>query len=276
MNALCALLHFCDLHGPRTVFCTQAFHTPTLHVPDIPPTRSTPNSPPPSSHLSRRVPHTPAADPPSSESSGTTRKQARQPPTGGPTPTATSSAGTSSCPACTAQIPFVTVDGKDGSPWTQEARGFYTKDDEDANVHYFGSRAPGDPQLYSAVRNACVRSLSIEFCPGRDGPVLFGDDANGYVLSYMFRLQDIQARGEMRFYSLIMLMTDRVYLVSCWPFLVRAFRSIAMNLQEKADIIFMKEKEAKERQQAMMMSGRRTSFAPTSPGMFLGGAESMN
>jgi hypothetical protein len=51
--------------------------------------------------------------------------------------------------------------------------------------------------------------------------VLFGDDENGYVMSYMFKLRDSQARGEARFYSLMMLMTDRVYLVSCWPFLVR-------------------------------------------------------
>lgn len=64
-------------------------------------------------------------------------------------------------------------------------------------------------------------SLTAEFCQGRDGPVLFGDDENGYVMSYMFKLRDSQARGEARFYSLMMLMTDRVYLISCWPFLVR-------------------------------------------------------
>lgn len=64
-------------------------------------------------------------------------------------------------------------------------------------------------------------SLTAEFCQGRDGPVLFGDDENGYVMSYMFKLRDSQARGEARFYSLMILMTDRVYLISCWPFLVR-------------------------------------------------------
>lgn len=71
------------------------------------------------------------------------------------------------------------------------------------------------------MNDILVVSLTAEFCQGRDGPVLFGDDENGYVMSYMFKLRDSQARGEARFYSLMMLMTDRVYLISCWPFLVR-------------------------------------------------------
>lgn len=41
---------------------------------------------------------------------------------------------------------------------------------------------------------------------------------------------------------------------------------MAVNLQEKAEIVFQKEKEAKERQQALNMTGRRTSLA--SPGRF--------
>jgi len=28
MNALVALCHFCELHGPRTLFCTEALHPP--------------------------------------------------------------------------------------------------------------------------------------------------------------------------------------------------------------------------------------------------------
>ena len=29
MNALVALCHFCELHGPRTLFCTEALHPPS-------------------------------------------------------------------------------------------------------------------------------------------------------------------------------------------------------------------------------------------------------
>ncbi len=41
MNALVALCHFCELHGPRTLFCTEALHPP---------------SPSPSSHAGAPVP----------------------------------------------------------------------------------------------------------------------------------------------------------------------------------------------------------------------------
>lgn len=126
-------------------------------------------------------------------------------------------------------------------------------------------------------------SLTAEFCQGRDGPVLFGDDENGYVMSYMFKLRDSQARGEARFYSLMMLMTDRVYLISCWPFLVRcvcliqissiktdasffsAFRSMALNLQERANIVFQKEKENNRQQSYHSSITRRTPISSQDP-----------
>ncbi|RUS12746.1 vesicle coat protein [Endogone sp. FLAS-F59071] len=233
MNALCALLHFCENHGPRTVFCTQAFHTKAHPSPPSTPSSTSPCSPTPfrpttrpnsngssSSYHNPHVQSSTAGTSPKDIDASSTKYQGRSP----AAPPAPQVMATSSCPACTAQIPFITITNPDGSEWTQEAKGFYTSDGEDENVHYFGSRNPDDPQLYAAVRHACVRRwesfLSIEFCPGRDGPVIFGDDKNGYVLSYMFKLRDSQARGENRFYSFIILMTDRVYLVSCWQFLV--------------------------------------------------------
>lgn len=131
---------------------------------------------------------------------------------------------------------------------SSEVKRLVTRDSEDPSVEYVGAK--GGPQqlhLYKAVRLACVRSLTTEFCPGREGPVLFGDEENGYVMSYLFKIRDAQARGEARFYAIMILMTDRVFLISCWPFLVSSFRSMAINLQEKADMVFQREKEVRER-----------------------------
>ncbi|KAI7870029.1 vesicle coat protein [Spinellus fusiger] len=162
-------------------------------------------------------------------------------------------------------MPFIITKEHQGP---QEAKSLLTCDDEDPSVSYLGTKAPQQLHLYKAVRLACVRSLTTEFCPGRDGPVLFGDDENGYVMSYMFKMRDSQARGEMRFYSLMMLMTDRVYLVSCWPFLVSAFRSMAVNLQECADVVFQREKENKERQSAYPTMANHRRVAPMSQDQF--------
>ncbi|KAG1463107.1 hypothetical protein G6F56_005362 [Rhizopus delemar] len=185
MNALVALLHFCEVHGPCVVFCTQTIHDEQPVQQEV-------------------------------------KKS-------------------SSCPACTAQFPLVNT-GQSVS----EAKHLLTRDEDYPNIKYMGTKSPTQNHLYKAVRLACVRSLTAEFCQGRDGPVLFGDDENGYVMSYMFKLRDSQARGEARFYSFMMLMTDRVYLISCWPYIVNAFKSMVIHLQERANSVFQKEKELKQ------------------------------
>ncbi|CAO3682070.1 unnamed protein product [Umbelopsis vinacea] len=152
-------------------------------------------------------------------------------------------------------MPLITINDAE-VPYKLESNGMITNDDEDSTVFYLGCRAPQQQHLYAAVRNACVRSLTVEFCPGREGPILFGDDENGYVMSYIFKLRDSQARGKTRHYAFTMLMTDRVFLVSCWPFL------------EKAEAVYQREREYRERHPQSLSAGgtRRSSFAPTSPG----------
>lgn len=211
MNALIALLHFCEVHGPCVVYCTQTIHNNkqlketdlTIPAMPIPITQSTNNNA--ASSLS-----TTCSTPTSSFRKNSIASSSSFNNTN-------SSTNNTSCAACTAQLPLVS----NGQQVT-EAKRLITLDQDDPSIQYIGTtKSPQQPHLYKAVRLACVRSLTAEFCQGRDGPVLFGDDENGYVMSYMFKLRDSQARGEARFYSFIMLMTDRVYLVSCWPFLVK-------------------------------------------------------
>jgi len=76
-------------------------------------------------------------------------------------------------------------------------------------------------RIHLSFVNMIIHSISCELCHGNEGPALFGDEKDGYVLSYMFKIDDSQARGSQRSYSFIFLMTDRVYLVSSWAFLVR-------------------------------------------------------
>ncbi|KAI8371536.1 vesicle coat protein [Radiomyces spectabilis] len=280
MNALIALLHFCEVHGPCVVFCTQAIHTSmatgptqgdrtTINIPhaECKPSEAFPSASFSSTFSTSTEPLTPPntstsprlQSPPSISS---LRKAACSLP---PKSISNLLSTQAACSACTAQLPFLPRD-TDGTP--QEVKTLLTRDEEDPSVQYIGTKSPQQLHLYKAVRLACVRSLTTEFCPGRDGPVLFGDDENGYVMSYMFKLRDSQARGEARFYSLMMLMTDRVYLVSCWPFLMSAFRSMAINLQERADHVFQKEKAAKERQPAYYSIVNSRRVAPISQDQF--------
>ena len=72
-----------------------------------------------------------------------------------------------------------------------------------------------------------------QVCPGREGPLFFGDADNGYVLSYAFFLRDPRARGTHRWYSVVFLMADHVHLINSWPFLVDATKTLVTELQTK-------------------------------------------
>jgi folliculin len=52
---------------------------------------------------------------------------------------------------------------------------------------------------------------------------MFGDEKHGYLLSYLFKVRDDQARGSQRVYSINFLMTDRHYLVASFTYLVRYY-----------------------------------------------------
>lgn len=78
----------------------------------------------------------------------------------------------------------------------------------------------------------CV--LFLQVCPGREGPIFFGDEQHGFVFSHTFFIKDSLARGFQRWYSIITIMMDRIYLINSWPFLLGKIRGIIDELQGKA------------------------------------------
>ncbi|TPX60448.1 hypothetical protein SpCBS45565_g07507 [Spizellomyces sp. 'palustris'] len=129
------------------------------------------------------------------------------------------------------------------------------------NLGYFGPQE-GFLTILSCIL-ACVRPA----CKGREGPILFGDDTTGCVLSYMFKVRDIQARGFQRWYTFLFISKDRHFLVASWPFLVSKFRSLSGELQTKADALFAAERTALEGTEGFL--NRQHSFGVSSPEHFL-------
>ncbi|XP_062848599.1 folliculin [Trichomycterus rosablanca] len=195
MNALVALCHFCELHGPRTLFCTEAVHPP---------------SPSPSQPGSAIL---------------TDREREAERDGEGLTMRANSSAthGADMCEGCRslpASHPgFVSVDNETG-------------------IRFLSHQHPRQPQLFSVVRQACVRSLSCEVCPGREGPIFFGDEQHGFVFSHTFFIKDSLARGFQRWYSIVIVAMDRIYLINSWPFLLRHLKTTIQSLQSTALKVF--------------------------------------
>ncbi|KAL1259369.1 hypothetical protein QQF64_009946 [Cirrhinus molitorella] len=195
MNALVALCHFCELHGPRTLFCTEAVHPPSPSPPQlgsaIPGDRD------------REVDR---------EGEGLTMRA-----NSSATQRADMCEGCRSLPA--SHPGFVSVDSETG-------------------IRYLSHQHPRQPQLFSVVRQACVRSLSCEVCPGREGPIFFGDEQHGFVFSHTFFIKDSLARGFQRWYSIVVVAMDRIYLINSWPFLLRHLRLTIQSLQNTALKVF--------------------------------------
>ncbi|XP_072102990.1 folliculin isoform X2 [Mobula birostris] len=202
MNAIVALCHFCELHGPRTLFCTQALHSalPPGGEPGV----------------------CGAAD--DEEGGIQMGAQARSPADGGSE--ASGSPGLRRAEMCEGCRSFSL-----GHPG-------YVSLDREASIEYVSHQHPTHPQLFIIVRQACVRSLSCEVCPGREGPIFFGDEQHGFVFSHTFFIKDSLARGFQRWYSIIVVMMDRLYLISSWPFLFTAVRAIIGQLQASALRVF--------------------------------------
>nr|XP_057912261.1 folliculin isoform X2 [Doryrhamphus excisus] len=195
MNALVALCHFCELHGPRTLFCTEALHPPSPS--------------PSSSQAGAAIPGDRDAD---RDGEGLTMR-------------ANSSATQRGemCEGCRS-LPA-------------HHPGFMSIDDE-TGIRFLSHQHPRQPQLFSVVRQACVRSLSCEVCPGREGPIFFGDEQHGFVFSHTFFIKDSLARGFQRWYSIVMVAMDRIYLINSWPFLLRHLRLTIQSLQSTALKVF--------------------------------------
>lgn len=194
MNALVALCHFCELHGPRTLFCTEALHPPSPSAP---------------SQVGLALGDREDAD---REGEGLTMRA-----------NSTATQRGEMCEGCRS-LPA-------------SHPGFVSVDDE-TGIRFLSHQHPRQSQLFSVVRQACVRSLSCEVCPGREGPIFFGDEQHGFVFSHTFFIKDSLARGFQRWYSIVMVAMDRIYLINSWPFLLRHLRLTIQSLQSTALKVF--------------------------------------
>ncbi|XP_061175191.1 folliculin-like [Saccostrea echinata] len=195
MNAIISLCHFCEVHGPQVLFCTQPLH---------PLERTTSTDSDDTVTGGRLVRSSSITNEPTTPTSATPKNDF--------------------CGGC-----------------SSVKTGFISRD-EDAQVNYISSKQPYDREVYSMSRQACLRSLTGEVCPGNDGPIFFGNDQQGHVLSYTFHINDSQARGFSQRYSILVVMMDKIYLLNSWPFLVPHLKTVIEHITKKANIVYEREK----------------------------------
>uniref|UniRef100_A0A914X0C7 Folliculin n=1 Tax=Plectus sambesii TaxID=2011161 RepID=A0A914X0C7_9BILA len=241
MQAVIAICHFCETHGPRVLATCQPMREHDAETMDVEAANS---------RWSAGSPDSGEGDIAAS-SDGSSRKRfygnpsliLRHAPTNG-----TMEDG--KCDSSRSQ------DGEDRSEADEERcaactsfggwqPGFLTND-HDARTSYVSSQFPYHKRVCAVVRQAGLRSLSCEIAPGpgRDGAVFFGDEANGFTLSYSFTLRDAKARGFQHWYSLIIVSMDKLLLLNSYDFFVTCLKAVVDKLQVKANSVFeMEQKE---------------------------------
>ncbi|PAA63318.1 hypothetical protein BOX15_Mlig027378g5, partial [Macrostomum lignano] len=113
-------------------------------------------------------------------------------------------------------------------------------EDASAGVHLVSSQHPTWPsQLYSRLRQACLRVHSCEVCP--TSAMYFGDPVNGHVMGSPFQLDDAKARGLTSQYAVVVMSTDSRMLLQAWPWLVAQIGRISGALKQMATAQFQAE-----------------------------------
>lgn len=272
LNPMFVLAHFCEMHGPSVLLCTQLISAPWLS--------SSTATPPSSSSSSRHSPSAEEGSLPRREGASCWSPHGASvlSPRGTSTPSPWSSVtvhvsgvadggrgSTAVCPSCHV-LP-------------SDSGFFSVSENSEDGAYFITTRYPS--ASYARIRTACVRALSCEFSPGGEGPMFFGDEENGFCLSYVFKVHDLLARGFVRWYGVLFL-APHASLLASMDFVVGSIEGIAKDLESQSASIFAKEKEERDRQaqarssepraslpanQALHTLRSRLSF-PTGPGAF--------
>ncbi|CAH8672841.1 unnamed protein product [Schistosoma margrebowiei] len=237
MDAIVVLCHFCEQHGPSVIMCTQSFkqsqsNLSVNNVPDVT-TANANNSNKDVNTYQRKLSNhalqssedaiftgidVPPIPLPSSSSrfsvmsSNITQQQQQSHP---------------ACKACSSIL-------------LRDELGIISYD-HSANLSYISTQFPKDTDLSTHVRNACLRSLSSEVCPGQVGAFYFGDEINGHVFSYNFPLNDSRARGNQSRFSILVLSWDKIYLLNIWSFLISNISRMVSRLRLAANRVYSDE-----------------------------------
>lgn len=111
----------------------------------------------------------------------------------------------------------------------------YLSNEHDTRTSFLSAQQPLTQDIEFLLKHACIRSLSCEVHPGKEGVCYFGDEYRGHVLSHTFTLKDAQARGFRRWCSFIVFMRDKQFLLNMWPFLIDNLKEVIRELQDYAE-----------------------------------------
>ncbi|XP_059054037.1 folliculin [Achroia grisella] len=113
-----------------------------------------------------------------------------------------------------------------------------------------------NPDVTEFLRQAAIRSITCEVSWSKEGGVVYFNDTRGHVLSHMFQVKDTHARGLKRWFSIVVLMKDKMLLLNVMPVLSEHMQKISKELQELAEVVYNDEQKVCSQRALRLKTGR--------------------
>ncbi|KAG2734217.1 hypothetical protein G9P44_002223 [Scheffersomyces stipitis] len=192
-NYIVCLAHFCELHGPSTIVCTQV--TDVANKKDLILPQSAKFQTCASCNLIL---------PDGSINLVTTDEE---------TPVLSKSISTTNSSI---------------SPVSSESR----TNGPGKNSVYVSTHYPTSQKRFASLTKLVMKSLSVETNSDVQKPMFYGDVINGYCINKVFKIKDINARGSERKYSLMVVSDSESDLLLNWDIVSVYFNEIIALIQE--------------------------------------------
>ncbi|EGW30168.1 uncharacterized protein SPAPADRAFT_144237 [Spathaspora passalidarum NRRL Y-27907] len=177
-NYIICLAHFCELHGPSTIVCTQ-----TGPVKDK------------SKYL---IP--------------------------------ANSKSQQACQSCQLILPDNSIN-------------IITKDKPDEDTLFVSTHYPASQTRFTSLTKLVMKSLSVETTADLSKPMFFGDVVYGYCINKIFKINDANARGSERKYSLMVISDVESDLLMNWDIITIYFNEIIDLIQKRVDQVNQESKD---------------------------------
>ncbi|XP_053606226.1 folliculin isoform X2 [Plodia interpunctella] len=114
---------------------------------------------------------------------------------------------------------------------------------DDGGTIFCSRESIPNTDVMAFLRQAAIRSITCEVSWSKEGGVVYFSETLGHVLSLMFQLRDTRARGLRRWFSIVVLMRDKMLLLNITPVLSEHMLKISKELQSLADSVFNEEQK---------------------------------
>lgn len=116
---------------------------------------------------------------------------------------------------------------------TEDAANLVTSD---SNQVFISTNYPANARRYSSLTKLVMKSLVVETTSDITKPMYFGDSTNGYCITKIFKIKDVNSRGGERKYSLMVVSDSETKLLQNWDIISTYFTEIILLIQKLVEV----------------------------------------